>query len=539
MKPTRSTHRTTTTLRIAAFAAIAIAGCEVGPDYSPPTTTMPVAFDIGPQLLPTTFPVSQPRPTSTMPSTRDATARAKTHPSPAEPVNLQHWWTALNDPQLDALVQDAVAANYDIGIAVARVQESRALYSAATGAEFPTLDATAGAGRGSGSNNTKGRIGQPLDAGTNTSGVRGLRELNYVAGFDATWEVDLFGRLRRQAEASAADADAAVEERNQVLVSVISDLCRNYIVVRADQARLAITQDNIAALRRTVDLTRVAMRTGIGNQLDVVLAERQVSAALAQVAPIDAEIKRAERQIAVLTARDPGALCAQLDAPAAIPSLAATVDPGLPLDLVRRRPDIHRAERELAAATARIGVATADLFPTLSLTGGIGVQGQGLGISPNRNALDWSVGPALRIPLLDFGRLDALVKAQDFRTQQRLLQYRKTVTDAVAEVEDAMTNYAAQQNRLDQLAVAVASSQRAVSLATERYRRGLADFLNVLDAQRQLYSLQDQLATGQLSTGTSLIALFKSLGGGWQGFQKLPPPPHVVPAIAAALGASR
>jgi NodT family efflux transporter outer membrane factor (OMF) lipoprotein len=325
-----------------------------------------------------------------------------------------------------------------------------------------------------------------------------------------------------------------MEERNQVLVTVLADVARNYITVRSTQLRLKITQDNIAALRRTVDLTRIAYRRGIGNELNVVLAERQLSAALARVGPLEAQVRQAQRQIAVLLGLSAQDLYAELDRPAPIPAMAADVDPGLPLQLVRRRPDVRRAERQLAAATARIGVATAALFPDVTLTAGLGVQGQGLGRSPVQYGSVWSVGPAFRVPILDFGRLDALAKAQDFRTQAQLLSYRKSVASAVEEVEDALTSYLAEQNRLEQLTVAVGSSQQAVNLATQRYNRGLTDFLNVLDAQRQLYELEDQLASSQQVVSTQLIALFKSLGGGWEGFGDVPPAPKVRPAVVAA-----
>lgn len=527
-----------------ALATAGIVGCEVGPNYKAPEVTMPASFDLGPQLLPTTMPVSKTAAgaatQATMP--QGSSVAAATRPvkvmASATPIDLQRWWEALGDAELDRLVTQAVAANFDVGAAVARVQEARAQFSAATGAEFPLLDATAGAGRGSGTNNTKNRIGGPLNAGTNTGG---LEQLNYVAGFDAAWEVDLFGRLRREAEAAKADADAAAENRNQVLVTVISEVARNYISVRSNQLRLKITQENIEALKRTAELTRVMVRRGLGNELNVVLAERQVSAALARVAPLDAEIKRAQREIAVLLGKNPEELYAELDGPpagaggAGIPALVEELDAGVPAQLLRRRPDVRRAERQLAAASARIGVATADLFPSLSLTGGVGVQGQGLGVSPPHDLLDWSVGPAFRMPLLDFGRLDALVQVQDFRTQQVLLGYRKAVVSAVAEVENALASYAAERNRLEQLTVAVDSSQQAVNLATQRFNRGLTDFLNVLDAQRQLYALEDEVAASRQTVSTQLIGVFKALGGGWEGMGTVPANPKLRPAILAEL----
>jgi NodT family efflux transporter outer membrane factor (OMF) lipoprotein len=483
-------------------------------------------------LAPPTTAAATTQPTT--PSTHPVAAatQAATRAA-AKPVDLEHWWTSLDDPLLDGLVAGAVEANFDLGIAAERLQQARAVLTGITGNELPLMDITAGLGRGSGSNNTKGRVGAPLNAGTNTAG---LKEITHVAGFDAGWELDLFGSVSRAVEAARADVQAVEEDRKQVLVSVLADVSRQYVGLRSLQLRLRIAEDNVAALRRTVDLVRVRFDRGIGNELDVVLAERQLSAALARVAPLDSAIRDAERRIAVLTGRRPEELYSELDRPARIPAMAADVNVGVPLQLLRRRPDVRRAERQLAAATARIGAATANLFPQVALTAGLGFQGQGLGRNPVTNALIWSVGPAIRWPLLDFGRVDALIQVQDFRTRELLLNYRRTVLVAVEEVENALDAYASQRNRLQQLTVAVASSQQAVNLATQRYNLGLTDFLNVLDAQRQLYELQDQLAVSQEAVTTQLLALYKSLGGGWEGFAAPAPPPPPRPAVIAAVG---
>jgi NodT family efflux transporter outer membrane factor (OMF) lipoprotein len=392
------------------------------------------------------------------------------------------------------------------------------------------LDITAAGGRGTGSNSTRGRIGAPLNAGTNT---KGLDEITHVAGFDAAWELDLFGGISRAIEAARADVQVAEEDRKQVLVSVVADTVRTYADLRSLQVRLRIARDNVAAQQRTVDLVRVRLDRGLGNELDVVLAERQLSSALARIAPLEASVREAERRIAVLLGRPPQDLYAELDAPGLIPGLGAETDIGVPLELVRRRPDIRRAERQIAASNARIGVATAQLFPQVAITAGLGFQGQGLGVTPVTNSLIWSIGPSVRWPILDFGRVDAQIQQQTFRTRELLLVYRKTVLQGIEEVENAMSGYAAQRNRLEQLTVAVASSQQAVNLATQRFDLGLTDFLNVLDAQRQLYDLQDQLATSQQAAATQLIALYKSLGGGWEQYRAPAPPPGPQPAVVA------
>jgi NodT family efflux transporter outer membrane factor (OMF) lipoprotein len=519
------------------MAGLFLVGCVVGPSYRSPDSSASDEFDVGPALLPavliTTPPTTQAvttQPTPPAPRPVAAPPRPATRLA-ARPVDLARWWESLDDPELDSLARRAVQANLDVGISVARLQQARALLLSSGASALPPIEASAGAGRGTGTNATRGRTAAPLNAGTDT---KRFDQINYVAGFDSTWEIDLFGGVRRSIEAAAAEAQAAEEEHKQVLVSVLAELARSYVELRSFQLRLQIAQENVNALRRTVDLVRVRFNRQIGNELDVVLAERQLSAAQSRIAPLDAAVRQAERRISVLIGDRPESLYGELQKPGRIPAMSADVDVGVPPELVRHRPDIRRAERQVAADTARIGVAIAALFPQISLSAGIGVQGQGLGFSPVSQNLLWSLGPSFRWQLLDFGRLDALVEAQEYRTQQRLLEYRRTVFSAIQEVEDAMTSYAAERNRFAQLSVAVSSSERAVNLATQRYDLGVTDFLNVLDAQRQLYDLQDQLAVSQQAVTTQLIALYKALGGGWESFGSVVPPPAPRPAIIAA-----
>ena len=287
--------------------------------------------------------------------------------------------------------------------------------------------------------------------------------------------------------------------------------------------------------RRTVELVQTRFNKGLTNELDVVLAERQLASIRAQLAPLEA-VGRSGPAADRGTARQFSRGRLRQNCPTPYPSRPSLppADPGLPFELLQRRPDIRRAERQLAASTARIGVATANLFPTIFLTAGGGAQGEGLGQTPVVWKPMWSVGPTLRLPILDFGTLDAQVQIQDFQTQALLLNYRRTVVNAVQEVDNALGNYAAERDRLARLNEAVDASQRAVKVATERYDRGLTDFLNVLDAQRQLFALQDQFAVAQEGVVTQFIALHKALGGGWEGFRPPAPPPPPQPAILAA-----
>ncbi|HZK80630.1 MAG TPA: efflux transporter outer membrane subunit, partial [Humisphaera sp.] len=377
------------------IVATLIGGCTVGPDYHQPQSAIPDSFDS---------------------SVDNASTVASTQPSLSgsrKPVELAVWWKSLNDPKLDALVNRAVVANYDIRTAVARLQEAREVEFAVGGGVFqglgasPGIDVSAGAGRGSGTDSARGRVAPPVYAGTNTNG---LAEITHVAGFDAGWEIDLFGKYTRMIQAAHADSQAAAELRNDVLISVVSDVVRSYIDVRSLQLRLEIARENTASQTRTANLVRVRFQRGLTNELDVALAERQLSRTLSLLAPLQAAVAVAERRVAVLLGLYPEALRSQLEQPAPLPAIPPQVGPGMPVTLLRRRPDIRQAERELAAASARIGVATARLFPSIALTAGAGVQGQGLGRTPVQNSLAWSVGPTLYWPFLDFGQLDAYVK---------------------------------------------------------------------------------------------------------------------------------
>jgi NodT family efflux transporter outer membrane factor (OMF) lipoprotein len=502
---------------VSLLVASLVCGCTVGPNYHSPQSPIPDSFDgAGYQA-------------STVASTQPAQSLAAT------PVEVAVWWKSLNDPRLDALVNRAVAANYDIRSAVARLQEARQFEYAVSGGALEGLgrtggiDVSAGAGRGSGTDSVRGRVAPPVYAGT--SG--GFTEITHVAGFDAGWEIDLFGKYTRMIEAARADAQAAAELRNDVLISVVSDVVRSYIDVRSLQLRLEIARENAASQTRTANLVRIRFQRGLTNELDVALADRQLSRTLSEIAPLQAAVAAAERRVAVLLGLYPEALRAELEQPTALPATPPLVGPGMPVALLRRRPDIRQAERQLAAATARVGVATANLFPSIALTAGAGVQGQGLGRTPVENSLAWSVGPTLYWPFLDFGQLDAYVKVADYRAQEACFNYRKLVITAVQDVNNSLTNYAAQQDSLRQLNNAVEASRKAVHLASRRYEDGLTDFLNVLDAQRQLYVLEDQYAVSQQHLIYQFIALYKSLGGGWEGYEAPPVAPRPQPAILA------
>jgi NodT family efflux transporter outer membrane factor (OMF) lipoprotein len=443
-------------------------------------------------------------------------------------VDTAKWWRSLHDRELDSLIDRAIAASPTLEIALNRLQQARAQEAVVIGAALPAAEGSAGGGWGTGSDLARGRASQSLVSAENGTGVTQVANL---VGFDAAWEIDVFGKFRRAIEAAQYDVDAAIAARNVVLISLIADVTRAYLDLRALQMQLAVLRKNIEVAQKYVDFVQERFNRGITNELDVTLARRELALLQAQVAPLIAQIDAARYVIAVLIGEFPENLGNALKKPGMLPALPSRIRAGLPIDLLRRRPDIAEAERELASATAFIGVATADLFPQVAVTAAGGWQ---TGITPLTINPIWSVGPAIAAPLLDFGRLDALVEKADFRTRELLFNYKQTVLNAVREVDTAVDAYAAQQNRSRHLADALTAARRAVTLATERFDRGLTDSLNVIDAQRQEYEIEQQYISAQESAATQFVTLYKALGGGWEDYQIFPPIRPPLPAVAAA-----
>jgi NodT family efflux transporter outer membrane factor (OMF) lipoprotein len=393
------------------------------------------------------------------------------------------------------------------------------------------VDASAAAGRGTGSDLTKGRADQALRSADNGTG---LQHINTIAGFDAVWELDLFGKFRREFEAARAETEAVRAARYDVLTSVVADVVRAYVDLRGFQVRAGILHKASDVLQESLRIINIRYQRGITNELDVALATRELATLEAQIAPVEAEVNAAQYTLAVLVGEYPENVRNELSKPDLIPTMPAPTPPGVPLDLLKRRPDIQEAERQLAAATARIGVATANLFPDVTLSAAIGSQGQGWGTTPSVTKHIWSFGPGAVWPLLDFGALDAQVDIADLTARLSLVNYRKTILTAVQQVDTSLDAYEAQQARLEKLGAAMTAAQRAVDLANARYDRGLTDFLNVVDAERQFYDLQEQYAEAQVDQGEQFVQLYKNLGGGWQNYQTVPGIRRPQPAIIAA-----
>jgi NodT family efflux transporter outer membrane factor (OMF) lipoprotein len=488
-----------------AVLSAALSACTVGPDYRAPETPMPAGFAA-------------------------AALNAPANPATRPGVDLTKWWASLDDAELESLIERAIKASPDIEIALTRLQEARTTEGVLFGQSLPALLASGGAGRGTGNDLTRSRA-SPVLRSAETS--NGLKHLTDVVGVESSWDLDLFGFYRRQMEAARYDTEAVAAARDAVLISVVAEVARAYVDLRGLQTQLAVVRQNIATARRTLEVVETRFNRGLTNELDLTLAQRQLATLEALVAPLTAQANAAQYAIAVLIGEFPEAITAELAAPAPIPALPDEIAPGLPLDLLRRRPDVREEERRLAGATARIGVATANLFPRVVLSAAAGFQQQGLGVTPAVDRYIWSAGPSAYWPLLDFGTLDGLVDLADLETHEQLVRYKRTILTAVQDVDAAISNYRAQQDRLGNLGRALVASQRAVALANQRYERGLTDFLNVLDAERQEYDLEQQYAAAQQTAADNLVALFKGLGGGWEGYQAVPPIRAPQPAIIA------
>ncbi len=480
---------------------LGVAGCAAGPNYHLPKADTPAEF------------------------------AAKPAAATAAPIDLASWWRSLNDPELNSLVDRAIASNPTLEIALTRLQQARTYEAVILSAALPEAEADAGAGRGTGRDLTRGRVPSALGSADNSFG---LQHINTVAGFDAMWELDVFGKFRREYEAVRADTQAAADARSAVLTSLIADVVRGYVDLRGLQVRAGVLRQATDVLRESLRIVSIRFQRGITNELDVALATRELDTLLAQIAPVDAQVEAAENAIAVLLGQYPEQMVQELSKPDLIPTMPAAAAAGEPVDLLKRRPDVEQAERELAAATARIGVATADLFPQVALVGAIGAQSQNWGSTPTIGKHIWSFGPGAIWPLLDFGALDAQVDIAHLEAHAALINYRRTILNAVQQVDSAVTGYAAQQQQLSNLSEALVAAQRAVDVATERYNRGLTDYLNVVDAERQYYDLQEGYVAAQVTQGEQFVQLYKSLGGGWQNYQAVPEIRRPQPVIIAA-----
>jgi multidrug efflux system outer membrane protein len=467
---------------VAAWAAL-LAGCTVGPDYVPPKPVMPASF---------------------MEHTGPAASAAQ-----AAPASNDAWWQGFGDATLNSLMADALHSAPDLAVAEARIREARALRGIAGADLYPTADVGAQYDRTHGSANVP--VGVPpggLGPGANGN--------LWQTGFDASWEIDVFGGKRRGVEAADASYEAIVADRGDVELTLLAEVARNYIELRGVQRQLAVARSNLSIQQDSLSLTRSQFDAGLASRLDVLRAQAQVSDTEAAIPTFEANERASIYRIGALIGQPPEQLLAQLDPPQAIPSAIADVPVGLPSDLLRRRPDIRAAERRIAAANARIGVAQADLYPHFSLTGVAGLESLNASTFLSAPSRYFSIGPSINWLIFDAGKVRFEMHAEEARTAQAAAAYQRTVLGALRDVETALVSYAQSKVRHERLAAEVTADREAVTIATRLYKQGLNDFLSVLDAERSLYAADDKLAQSERDTALDLVALYKALGGGWQ-----------------------
>lgn len=468
---------------IASFIVSLLVGCAVGPDYQPPTLSVP----------------------------------QKWHQTSSAPVageqHLEKWWLTFNDPVLNRLIADAVAANLDLKQALARVKDARAQRSATIAAGLPSVTSRSSLSRRFNNSTSASQTG-----GSNVGGGFGIgsQHINiFQLGFDAQWELDFFGGVRRAVEAADALVDTEVENNRDVLITVLGEVTRNYIDLRSNQKLLAVTRENLTAQRETYTLTQVRQQAGLASMLEVAQAQSLAANTEALVPTYETSVNQSIHALGVLLGRAPAALSLRLAQSGRIPEPSSKIIVDLPSELLKRRPDIRRAERQMALANAAIGVATAELYPKINLAAFLGVQNMRItDITPIGKS--WSAASTLTMPIFNWGKLNANIKSKKAQYEQAYLTYQSTVLTAFKEVEDALVAYANEQERHKALIQAVEANRLAVQLAVESYQRGLTSFLNVLESQQTLYQAESNLVASEALISNNLVALYKSLGGGWQ-----------------------
>ncbi len=468
----------TATIRVLGIMGLALAimtGCvTVGPDYTPPAVNAP-------------------------PTWRSQMKGGLTG-GETDMETLTAWWTTFGDPVLSGLIRRAAAGNLDLKKAQARVREARAQRGVAAAGFFPTLDA--------GGSATWSRFSEDSGGGISA-------EL-YSTGFDAGWEIDIFGRVRRSIEAADGDLQATEEELRDVLVSLVAEVALNYIEVRTRQAQLAATEANIAAQSDTFQLAAWRQEAGLSDELAVQQARYNLENTRSLLPAIRTNLDGALNRVAVLLGEQPGTLHKELAGEGAIPAPPLKVAVGVPAEALRRRPDVRRTERQLAAQTARVGVATAALYPRLTLNWSIGLDSLSLGNLFSSGIWTAIGGPSITWPIFRGGAIGRQIEVQSALQEQALIAYETTVLGALEEVENVLTAYAEEQDRREALRAAAAAAGEAAQLAGHKYEAGLTDFTSVLDAQRSLLSFQEQLAQSSGAVASKLVQLYKALGGGWE-----------------------
>ena len=472
---------------VSIIALLSSMGCTVGPDYRAPEAEIPERF------------ASQTNENSIY------------HISDAEP-SLE-WWQQFGGPMLSQLIDTAIKRNHDIGFALAELRATRFMRQGIKSKLYPQI------GLGGSYQRRRASENGPINLQTlSNAGLAKVESNLFDVGFDASWELDIFGGIQRSIEASDADVDVVLESQHSVVLSVIAEVARNYIELRGNQRRLDIVKNSASIQSATFDLVRRKMNAGLAAEIDTSRAAAQLATTTARIPPIQATIKAAAHRLAVLTGRHPTALVKRLLEPQRLSTPPNVIPIGLPSELLRRRPDVRQAERQLAAASARVGQATADLYPRFFLVGFAGLESISAGDLFTASSRAWSLGPTIRWPVFQGGRIRANIAANEARFESAYARFQQAVLLATEDVETTLVRFSQQHKQVDSLKSAERHSQRAVELAQVLYDKGLKDFLTVLDAERVLTEVRDNLIQSETSVMLQLIQLYKALGGGWQGY---------------------
>ncbi|QOV88506.1 efflux transporter outer membrane subunit [Humisphaera borealis] len=465
----------TFSLLFAAVVSLAlVGGCTVGPNYRTPDARMPGGW-------------ATLNRTSTQPSIANEQA-----------TQIATWWERFGDPKLDELIAAAIEGNLNLAQAKARLQQARALRAVSAGGLWPSVDLST----------SYRRSGQ--DSGIST----GSND-RYQLGFDATWEIDVFGGQRRTVEAADARVFSSSADLMDVRISLVAEVAVNYLNLRTSQQRLAISRKNLELQQRSLDLTKRQVAAGFAARLDLAQAEAQIANTQAQIPGLRQSAQQSVLELALLLGKDSSALLAMVDKVEPIPTTPPVVPTGLPAELLRRRPDIRRAEGALWAATANIGVATADLYPRFNLVGSIGTADSKMkGLFNWSNSL-WSIGPTISWNVFDAGRIRANIALAEAQNDEAKAFYYQSILIAVRDVESALTAYDFEQERRQRLQASVDANRRAYDLANQLYAQGQVEFVNVLTAQQALLNSEDASAQSEAAVAKNLVALYKALGGGW------------------------
>ncbi|WP_420909610.1 efflux transporter outer membrane subunit [Kaistia nematophila] len=445
----------------------ALGGCVVvGPDVEKPTVSLPMKWSAGSAV------------------------------KPSKPPELSQWWQHLGDPMLDDLVNEAVAGNLDVATAKASIREARASYRQTVGTLLPSANGSGAATR---------------------SKSNGDVSSQFQAGLDASWELDLFGGNKRAVEAARYGMDAAEEELRAALLTMIGDVASNYVTARGYQARIALARRTAASQRETAAITRNKFEAGGATAADVATAEGQASSTEAGIPSLEAAYAETVHRLSVLTGRAPGALVERMKKPKPVPAPRLPIPAGIPADILTARPDVRLAEAQYASATAKIGQAEAARYPSASLTGNIATNGAKLGDLGKSSSISWAFGPTLTVPIFNGGQLKAAVEVTQAQRDQSFIAYQAAVLTALEDVENAIVALSQERIRSGKLASAARSYGEANTVARTLFQAGSSSFLDVLTAERSLYSASDALIESRVAIATDYIALNKALGGGWSG----------------------